>query len=77
MKNKSALSAAATDVVQMFSSDLLNNQRDTPQKRGSAPDLSGGVPVAATAPFSCSAAGGDALNALGHFVVVYRPTAYT
>jgi hypothetical protein len=30
-----------------------------------------------TAPSSCGAAGGDALNAVGHFVVVYRPTAYT
>jgi hypothetical protein len=30
-----------------------------------------------TAPFSCGAAGGEALNALGHFEVAYRPTAYT
>ena len=30
-----------------------------------------------TAPSSCGAAGGDALNAVGHFVVVYRPTACT
>ena len=30
-----------------------------------------------TAPSSCGAAGGDALNAVGHFVVVYRPTAHT
>ena len=30
-----------------------------------------------TAPSSCGAAGGDALNALGHFVTVDRPAAYT
>jgi hypothetical protein len=28
-------------------------------------------------PLPCHAAGGEALNALGHFVVAYRPTAYT
>jgi hypothetical protein len=30
-----------------------------------------------TAPSSCGVAGGDALNAIGHFIVVYQPTAHT
>jgi len=42
-KDKSTLSPEATDVVQMISSDLLNNQGDPPEKRRVAPDLSGPV----------------------------------
>jgi hypothetical protein len=30
-----------------------------------------------TAPYSCGAAGCDALNALGHFVTVDQPATYT
>jgi bifunctional non-homologous end joining protein LigD len=51
--------------LRIMSSDFLNSHGLRPRlKRG-------------TAPSSCGAVGGDALNAIGHFIVVYRPTTYT
>ena len=51
--------------LRIMSSDFLNSHGLRPRlKRG-------------TAPSSCGAVGRDALNAIGHFIVVYRPTTYT
>ena len=51
--------------LRIMSSDFLNSHGLRPRlKRGTAPSSRGAV-------------GGDALNAIGHFIVVYRPTAYT
>jgi len=51
--------------LRIMSSDFLNSHGLRPRlKRG-------------TAPSSYGAAGGNALNAIGHFIVVYRPTAHT
>jgi len=51
--------------LRIMSSDFLNSH-------GLRPRLN-----RETSPSSCGAVGGDALNAIGHFIVVYRPTTYT